>query len=222
MDADNLHHAYILEGDADAIRAELLEFLEKKVKIDVVGNPDFWHERHDTFTIDAARALREAQSNKALSDSKKIFIVEIRGITVEAQNALLKAFEEPTADTHFFLILPSVEIVLPTLRSRVQIVSTRNSKDTSQKQKKAQDFLNLSVADRLRLISEISENKDKTQAFEIVDGLIYMYKDKHNAVQDFKDINSAAIIQELLQSRAYLHDRSPSLKLILEHIALMV
>ncbi len=205
-----LHHAYLIQGDRDNISTELLEFLEKDLKFPVIGNPDFWHEKQDTFGIDQARALRDAQSNKGVRGDRKVFIIETRAITLEAQNALLKAFEEPTAHTHFFIIIPSVELVLPTLRSRVSIISHEDNSASSRKQAKA--FLALPISDRMKLIEEIVEEKNKTQAIEIVDGLIYELKDSKNTFA----------LKELLQCKSYIQDRSPSLKLLLEHIALII
>ena len=54
---------------------------------------------------------------------KKIFIIETGFFTREAQNSLLKVFEEePTEGTHFFVFTPSAETLLPTLRSRMVIL----------------------------------------------------------------------------------------------------
>ena len=49
------------------------------------------------------RALKDAQTRGAFGGSRKIFIIGANSFTREAQNALLKTFEEPTAGTHFFL-----------------------------------------------------------------------------------------------------------------------
>ncbi|MES2436805.1 MAG: hypothetical protein V4519_02240 [Patescibacteria group bacterium] len=205
-----LSHAYIVEGNAEEIRPSLFEFLENTLKFPIAGNPDFWHEIHESLTIDAARALRETQSKKAIGGDRKIFIIEARGMSIEAQNALLKAFEEPTPGTHFFLILPSIEVVLPTLRSRVQIISGQNSYENAKQL--AQEYKKLSVGDRMKKAAAIAEEKDKALAMQIVDGLMYVMRDSQKPF----------VMQELLQCRSYLNDRSPSIKMILEHIALII
>ncbi len=114
-----LHHAYVLEGDKENIRTQLFSFIEDQIQQSVRGNPDVWHSQFETLTVDDARALRDTQSNKAITTGKKIFIIETRLMTIEAQNALLKVFEEPTPNTHFFIITPTAEVFLPTLKSRV-------------------------------------------------------------------------------------------------------
>jgi DNA polymerase III delta prime subunit len=203
----NIHHAYLVEGDREAVRTGLLDFLGTHFKLPLVGNPDLWHKQFETFSIDDARNLREVQSNRPVAGDKKIFIIEARSLTVEAQNSLLKVLEEPTEGTHIFIVLPSVEIVLPTLRSRVMIISER---DTTGKNKDAQQFLKASLSERLEIIGEIAEEKDKAKAQNLIEGLIAELHQKKG---------NEKYLQELLKCRMYINDRSPSIKLLLEHIA---
>ncbi|MBX4198219.1 hypothetical protein KW782_02680 [Candidatus Parcubacteria bacterium] len=203
----DIHHAYVLEGQAENIRDELFDFFKKHLKVSVTGNPDFWHSQYDTFAVDDARALREAQANKSLAGGRKIFVIETRGMTVEAQNSLLKVLEEPTAGTHIFIIIPSAEIILPTLRSRANVVSYREKGDENHE---AKTFLKATIPERLEMVSDIIEEKDKAGAAVLLDGLIYELHAKPG--------NEKAL-KEILNSRMYINDRSPSLKLLLEHIA---
>ena len=116
----NLHHAYCFEGDVDYITDLLLNFLEKDFKIK--GNPDFWMGEYDRFGINDGRKINDFQLRKA---DKKIIVIKTNFITREAQNSLLKMFEEPTANTHFFIIVPSKEILLPTLQSKSLLIQIR-------------------------------------------------------------------------------------------------
>jgi DNA polymerase III delta prime subunit len=202
-----IHHAYLLEGESEEIRTGLIDFIHKHFKLATIGNPDFWHERFETFSIDDARTIREAQANRPVAGDKKIFIIETRALTVEAQNALLKVLEEPTSGTHIFMILPSAEVILPTLRSRVMIISLRNANNTHTE---AKNFIKSSLSERLSIVADIAEEKDKGKAQELVEGLISeLYTKKGNEF----------VLQELLKCRMYINDRSPSIKLLLEHIA---
>lgn len=205
-----LHHAYLIEGEKEQVRATLFTFIEKDLKIPIQGNPDVWHSTHDTLTIDEARKLREIQSNKALSNTKKIFIIEILGITVEAQNSLLKIFEEPTLHTHFFIIAPSAELFLPTFKSRVMVV--RGSDETASYPESVH-FIKASHAERLKIAEEIAEAKDKVRALNLIDGILHTLHSKNP---------DPSILTELLMCRNYLNDRSPSFKLLLEHISLIL
>src|SRR2546421_501162 len=111
---DLSHHAYYVIGSA-SIRPELVATLERVHHIQIKGNPDFFNRSYETFTIDEARELKSLAETMPIHDSgKKIFILTMNGITVEAQNALLKLLEEPAEYSHFFLILPSAHLLLPT------------------------------------------------------------------------------------------------------------
>jgi hypothetical protein len=119
---DLSHHAYALVGGEET-RAELLSILAKKHKLAPVGNPDFFDRRYETFSIDDARELKAlAETRPIHDDGKKVFVLAMNGITVEAQNALLKLLEEPGDYARFFLILPSAHLLIPTVKSRLQVV----------------------------------------------------------------------------------------------------
>src|SRR5579864_4048086 len=101
--SESLHHAYFfVTHKVKETISELKDFLEEHLGIKTQGNPDFQHLEFRTLTIDEARRVAEAQERKDFSARRKIFIIETDFITEEAQNALLKVFEEPTAGTHFF------------------------------------------------------------------------------------------------------------------------
>jgi DNA polymerase III delta prime subunit len=204
----DIHHAYILEGEAVQVREKLYSFIQKHLGVAIQGNPDFWYVHFDSLTIDDARKLREVQTNRPVAGDKKIFVIETRTMTLEAQNSLLKFLEEPTPQTYIFIIVPSTEVILPTLRSRAIIISFRG---VAEKNHEAVLFLGLSLPDRIKKATEIAEEKDKAGALSLIDGLItefYSKKEKRDEV-----------LKELLMCRMYINDRSPSLKLLLEHIA---
>ncbi|MBX4210649.1 hypothetical protein KW783_01625 [Candidatus Parcubacteria bacterium] len=165
----NLHHAYLIEGDRESSVERLKKFLTSELKYTMLGNPDFWHSRFETMTIDDARFFREFQMRKALADNKKVVIIETDFLTREAQNSLLKIFEEPTADTHFFLVLPSAEILLPTLRSRL-FISRHDSHDKID-MSDAREFVKKSPAERLLMIKDIVEEKNKAKAISFLNSL---------------------------------------------------
>ncbi len=102
-----LHHAHIIEGAHIEVVPELLSAIERHMGIYAKGNPDLTVEVHQSFGIDESRTLSSRQTRASFGDeTRKIFIISTDSFTREAQNALLKTFEEPTADTHFFIIVP--------------------------------------------------------------------------------------------------------------------
>ncbi|MDP2705359.1 MAG: hypothetical protein U1D31_00725 [Patescibacteria group bacterium] len=211
-----LHHAYLIEGRSREIVPELVEFFETKVKIKTAGNPDFWHGTFETIGIDEGRHIKERQSFTAFSEGIKVFIVSAEGITHEAQNALLKVFEEPTPHTHFFLILPSAESLLPTFLSRLlhYVFESKEKEDDSL----AAQFLSLRPAERINLLKPIIEDKNKARAISFLTGL-------EKALRNLKTgmtVKDAALFEEIILCRSYLHDRSPSVKIILEYLSLVI
>ena len=79
--------------------------------------------------------MKDRQQKKSLDGGKKIFVISTNSITREAQNSLLKIFEEPTEGTHFFLILSSSRILIPTLKSRLHVIPSISSKGENENEK---------------------------------------------------------------------------------------
>jgi hypothetical protein len=228
-----LHHAYVIEGERGKVFSELCDFLERDVGIVRRGNPDFWQAEFDTLGIDESRALKEMQSRKAITGSKKIFVVMVDFITREAQNALLKIFEEPTEGTHFFLIMPSVETLLPTLRSRLvvipKIVETFPQAEAGAGLRVSgltatypvpEAFLDAHPAERITLLKQLIAAKNKALAIEFLNRLEEALYNRMRT-ETMKEKNFF-ILKEISKCRSYLHDRSPSMKMILEYISLAI
>jgi hypothetical protein len=205
--SSDLLHAYLAEGD-ETVLENLLAFLEQ-IGITVRGNPDVQVRNISTLTIEESRALKAAASRRGIL-GRKYFIMHFKQATREAQNALLKLFEDPTQTTHLFIVVPTMGILLPTLRSRVITIPCEKHEQVSSK--RAEDFLKASQKKRLDLVKDIIETKDKHAALLFLNELeAELYKEFPKKHQPLKDI-------ELM--RSYLHDRAPSMKIIFEHLAL--
>ncbi len=75
------------------------------------------------FKIEQIRELTEEVSRSPYEGRRKVFILEgAERMTEQAQNALLKTLEEPTATTHLILISSQPAALLPTVLSRCQEV----------------------------------------------------------------------------------------------------
>lgn len=73
--------------------------------------------------IDQIRKVLEFLHLQAISKARVIVIDNCQQMNPQASNSLLKSLEEPPEATFFFLIAPSPKHVLPTIRSRCQVVS---------------------------------------------------------------------------------------------------
>lgn len=211
---ESLHHAYFIEGDRRAALADIEKFLYESFKIIRQGHPDIHYSEHESFGIDESRRLRDMQSMKPVLGGKKIFIIALSGITNEAQNSLLKIFEEPTPETHFFVISSSARMLLPTLRSRVVVISHPSAKNISLGDNEAERFVAMSPRDRLTFVADMAEEKNKTAVEMFLKALIAELYEK-------KLKTRAKSIKETVSLAEYVKDRSPSLKLILERVAML-
>ncbi len=85
----------------------------------------FLHElelQNDKIKIEAVRDVLQFCSLRSWVQHRFIIINSIEKITAQAANALLKTLEEPPEGVHFILITANLSQVLPTLRSRCQIM----------------------------------------------------------------------------------------------------
>ncbi len=213
------HHAYFLVG-GDLAHSELVSELTKKFKLKIHGNPDFSDQRFETFTIDEARALKSrAETMPTTTDSKKVFIVQMDSATSEAQNALLKLLEEPADYIHFFLIVPTAHTLLPTVRSRLSVIETAD--ETGVLADEAESFIKMNIPKRLdyikKLVDDISKEKktkhEAVQFLNAIESYIYMKQGAKKAAIQLKKIEKI---------RGYMNDRAPSLKMLLEYVALNI
>ncbi len=211
------HQAFGLFGERKQILPKLLNFLKKDLNININGNPDFWLGEYNILKINEVRELNSKHLNQAVS-GHKFFILTVNFITIDAQNALLKIFEEPQGQTTFFLIGPETLFLLPTLKSRLISWFERDNKN--QIDTMAADFINKSLSNRLKITTDLVKNlkEEKITKKEIIDFLkkieICLYLQK-------KDKNFLAI-EDLEKAIVYAGDESPSLKIILDYLAITI
>lgn len=104
--------------------------------VSVGSHPDVRVTRTEKLSI-GVDEVRELVRTSALAPAGRrwqVMIVEDADrLTEQAANALLKAIEEPTARTVWLLCAPTVEDVLPTIRSRTRLVvlATPSSADVA-------------------------------------------------------------------------------------------
>lgn len=219
----DLHHAYLIESEGGAEDDTSVRGLTELIAAHLMptrGNADFWQGNYESFGIDEGRALKEMQQKMASAGSKKAFVIVAVSITREAQNSLLKMFEEPTSGSHFFLLMPSIETLLPTFRSRLMIVDEgKNGRNkTSQSDiSEARKFIKISKPERLKFLAPLIEEVDRRKAVVFLDGLEQVLAEDKKSLE-----KNSFFLAELYAMKSYLHDRSSSVKMILEHLALIL
>jgi len=224
---ENPHHAYAIFGRAEQVREKLFNDLEKRWGVEIKGNPDFSYQKFETLSVDEARLLKEFQTNKSLGGGKKILVIEADAITVQAQNSLLKMFEEPTANSHFFLIGDCVRNLIPTLASRLEKMEMGGEQPPISAAEiggcSPQEFISSTPAKRLALIKKLAddikdEKKTKADAISFLREIEAVYYQKIKREGKLPD-NILADIEMCLD---YMSDPSASVKMLLEFVAMIL
>lgn len=138
-----LGHAYLFEGARGTGKKSLAEWIAQTIfcetgekgkpcgqcrncrrlnegnQLDLISvEPD-----GQSIKVDQIRQLRAEFSKSAVEGSKKVYIIEqAEKMTISAANSLLTFLEEPGMDTYLFLLTTVKENILPTIRSRCQII----------------------------------------------------------------------------------------------------
>lgn len=222
----DLYHSYIIEGNPADLSQDLLRFLEERGEIET-QSPDVLCQTYESFTMDDSLEIKDWHSRMGIGSGKKVCIIATNFINREAEQTLLKIIEEPAVNTHFFIIVPDSSVLLPTIISRTHTVKVGQLEDLKIK-KDVIDFIKSSPKDRVDMVAFIiKENKDEDSS-----GKLRHYATAFiNEIEDFfykrfkeniNDENNKFILNELQKSRGYLSTPGASVKMVLEHLALMI
>jgi DNA polymerase III, delta subunit len=164
-----------------------------------------------TLAISDVRKIIQLAFIKPLQAEVKIVVIEATAIAREAQQALLKIFEEPPLSTKFILVLPGIEGLLPTVLSRVSMplgsaVATRTTNPFFT------IFQSSSYAGRLEVISRITKDKDSDQIELLRSGVLWLLSQTPLPPQ----------APQLAYCVDMMNVRGASKKMLLEEIALLL
>src|SRR3990167_2823232 len=176
--SNGMHHANLLIGAPEEAESYLRSLCEN-LGVWLPNNPDFFAFKAETFGIDEARELKLLSVRKAVGSPrhggvKKIFLITPMRLTLEAQNALLKTFEDPFPDTYFFLAVREEGLIIPTLRSRMQTI--RVHRGDASVSGDAEEFFSLSIKERLLFAQRFVDEKKNLLVF--LDSLLLLLKSK--------------------------------------------
>lgn len=172
-------------------------------------NSDVLRYEAEQFTIANARSLVSDATLRPVERDHRTFIIACESILHEAQNALLKLFEEPNPQTVFYLIVPREDMLLPTLRSRLHLLATEGVEGTGDA---FENFRALPYAERLVQIGERLSAEDGAWVLNIVQGFeeyAERARDEH-------------LLREAIRTSSYIRTSGSSKKMLLEHMALML
>jgi len=194
----------------------------------------FWARQYERFGIDEARALIEEAQLKNFGTIT--FFIATASLPTEAQQALLKLFEEPQPGTTFVLLV-SHGTIIPTLRSRMlpypvsaQHIAPKKVLGSPVSRKAAlgpdsfseqcvASFLKGNSKVRSEMITKLLKDDDVREPVrELLQGL---EAELHKHLQKSKG-NKEVLegLSDIAKVRSYANDRSPSFKMLLEHLVI--
>ena len=219
-------NTHLVAGTA-AVIGDIVALLESEGIVSR-GSPDLYIRTYQRFGIDEAHELRERSATRAIAGARRVFIVATPSMTNEAQNALLKTLEEVPADAMYFFIVPAPEMLLPTLRSRAQILwmSHIHNIDVAHPYTAmvdAKSFLAAAPQKRLDMLKPLLE-KDEDERRDL--GAIITFLSSLERLCEKRPGELPAARREGLESvyraRKYIGDKGALVKPLLEQIALLV
>ncbi|MBV9349638.1 MAG: hypothetical protein JO026_02705 [Patescibacteria group bacterium] len=207
-----LHHAYVVSGLKRA-QDEVLALLAAR-GVSVKGNPDMLLVSYPELLVDAVREeILPFAALKAFS-GKKYLVITFSRANEAAQNALLKAVEEPLGDSIFFFCVERVGHLLPTILSRAITLHASENPGDSEQREEAEEFLREAYGKRLSRIegmaSFASKNQDKSKSRSFIRELILLERAANADPKTLRDLADAA---------RYLRLQGSSVKTILGHLA---
>ena len=195
-----MHHACLLVGTIDWARTQI------PPEEQVLGQ-DVLLYKYERMSIANVRSLIYEAGLRPVARTHRTFIIVCDSLLHEAQNALLKIFEEPNNHTIFYLVIPREDMLLPTLRSRMQLIGVE---ELLSQNNFFSEFLEMGYAERLACITLKLKEEDTQWVETIVRGVEQYAHEKRDAV----------LIKDALMLSAYVHTTGSSKKMLLEHIAL--
>jgi len=218
----DLRNLYLIDDDYSNCQNDFLEFLKNR-GISVIDNSNIIFEEYDSFTIEASRNIQKFHNEKN-DNNKKIFIIKAKYFTNDAEHSLLKLFEDTNNSNHFFIFSENAGSMLDTILSRAVFIKIKNNKTDDER---GGDFLKKSKEKRLDFLLEFikSHKADidsaslRNDARSLINSIEkHLYENK----KEILDKDDTWKFSELIKVRKYLSTPGVSVKMILEHIALVV
>lgn len=208
----HLPHALLLSGDTgvglaaiarDLAGDELATLIEP---VDRKGSID-----HDSGTISVAtiRALYEQTKSKSLT--RQVYIIDDADrMSPGASAAFLKLLEEPTDSTHFILTTHVPQMLLPTVRSRLQIITV----DPVSSEQTKEQIRTLHIRDQHTMAQlEYLATGLPAELIRLTADTDY-FTERAKTMADTKVLLTGSLYQKIIIAHAYQQSRPRALQLL--------
>lgn len=224
------HHAFVVSGSSTETTEQARTYAMQHLSITESNNSDILTLHFGLFSVDDARKIASLAYQSAAGEGKVIMFYAAR-IFHEAQNALLKIFEEPPQGVTLIIGVPSIGILLPTLRSRLMPLPA--SESTLVAQSSASTFLSLKEGEREKYVTKLVDRSKsdkeevkqaaRAEATELLQTLIsYSHNQLVTEKEGMKREQTLLFLQDLASFMPLMFERSAPLKLIFEHLLLII
>lgn len=205
------------EGVGLTMAAKYVSAQSKAVTVTVVPEKDDKVDlEKGTITVDSIRRLYDL--TKTIEPNGRVIIIDYaERMAKPAQNAFLKLLEEPTEGTHFILLTHQPNILLPTIRSRVQRLDMRSI--TTEQSSELLDTL------------KVRDERQKAQLLFIAGGLPAeltrlsvdekYFESRSSVVRDARQFVVGNAYDRLLIAKKYKDDRVQSLVMVSDAMRLL-
>ena len=209
LSKQTLHHTNICVGRRDQIIQDVDACISR------VAQESSRIERlvyeYDKFLVDDAEHIFSTHLHKTADGEMQIICISFNTTNIETQNKILKMLEEPRPHTYFFIIIPSLQIILPTIISRAQVFVYETQTEISEH---TQKFIQGTVSDKLEHIKKLVETlKDEKMNKQDV---LYFVEEIEKHVHQTKNMN---MLKKIIRIKNYMRDSGASTKQLLEYIA---
>lgn len=222
------HHAYLVVGSPEQGQATTRYFAETELGLMGVDNPDVTVFSYELFSVADARRIAAFATQAPVGGDKKCIGIYAGRLFHEAQNALLKLFEEPTPGTTLILSVPTDGVLLPTLRSRLVRLHAKVEPAVLE----SHPFITASKTERekfiIKLIARSKSDKDeekqaaRREAAALLAAITQAAYHARVSASGAARTSLDALLADLNRFSSLVYDRSAPLKLIFEHLLLVV
>jgi DNA polymerase III delta prime subunit len=178
-----------------------------------------------TVGIGDIRNLQKKLFLKPLqSETKAVILEAFFGMTIDSQNAFLKALEEPPVHTIIMILVTSLDFILPTILSRCSLINLDKIKKLSSEE----------IEDNLKIISSLknggtsqslpvaqNNSKDRETALQFLESLIisvHSVLDNKNTELTTKDLQK--ILKSLQKTYTIIKTTNVAPRFALENLFL--
>jgi DNA polymerase-3 subunit delta' len=153
--------------------------------------------------LDQATQVLEFLSFRSFAQHRVVMIDGAECLNPQAANSLLKALEEPPAGTFFFMIAPSAAHVLPTLRSRAQVVAFQplSLEEMKQKAHQAPNWALKASQGSFERLSQLLEKEE----LEIRESALAWLMDWLESPQGYLKTGNRELVRDRSSARSLAH-----------------